>query len=110
MVDQTWFVIAGSWWASQVTIFTVPPIWPVTRTWAGICFQSTVNVFANSSSSSTQCCTRHVSINNLSVSYSGKSFIYFLLLLLLLAAHLSVLTFIDHVVLYCSDVSTVQLA
>lgn len=64
-------LISGSWWASQIPILTVPTVWLVTRTRTNICIQSAVNVLADCTPSTTYCCTRHVSVNHLTVSYSG---------------------------------------
>lgn len=65
------YLISGSWWASKIPVLTVPTIWLVTRTRTGICFQSAVSVLADCTPPTTHCCTRHVSVNNLAVSYSG---------------------------------------
>jgi len=65
------YLISGSWWASQIPVLTVPTVWLVPRTRTGVCFQSAVSVLADCAPSTTYCCTRHVSVNNLAVSYSG---------------------------------------
>ena len=75
------YLISGSWWASQIPVLAVPTIWFVARTRTDVCFQSAVIVLADCTPSTTYCCTRHVSVNNLAVSYSGVCLLLYLSLL-----------------------------
>jgi len=86
------YLISGSWWASQIPVLTVPTVWPVARTRTGICFQSAVSVLADCTPSTTYCCTRHVSVNNLAVSYSGVCLLLYYCIIVHFAVRLDQLT------------------
>jgi hypothetical protein len=96
-------LISGSWWASQIPVLTVPTVWLVARTWTGICFQSAISVLADCTPSTTYCCTRHVSVNNLAISYSGVCLLLYYCIIVPFAVRWDQLTMLHtQVIWYCA--------